>query len=86
MHSIRHGHTLFDFTISDEPYMRDWCKGRETLYDHLSARTQVGALTVAIRGAAMRMKRTIKETPVLWNAFYNARAAVGCVLRRKDKV
>ena len=53
MHSIRHGHTLFDFTISDEPYMRDWCKGRETLYDHLSARTQVGALTVAIRGAAM---------------------------------
>jgi hypothetical protein len=46
----------------------------------------VGALTVAIRGAAMRTKRAIKETPVLWNAFYNAQAAVGRVLRRKDKV
>ena len=73
-------------TRQKEPYKRDWCEGRESLYDRLSARSQVSALTVAIRGAAMRMKRTIKETPVLWNAFYNARPAVGRVLPRKEKV
>jgi hypothetical protein len=54
-------------TRQKEPYKRDWCEGGETLYHHLSAHTQVSALAVATRGAAMRMKRTIKENPE--NAF-----------------
>jgi CelD/BcsL family acetyltransferase involved in cellulose biosynthesis len=81
--AIRRDCTVFDFTIGDEPYKRDWCDGRETLYDHMSSRTPIGALAVASRRAAMHVKRTIKENPALWNAFYKLRAAFGGVLRRK---
>jgi CelD/BcsL family acetyltransferase involved in cellulose biosynthesis len=38
-HAIERGCTVFDFTIGDEPYKPDWCEERQTLYDHLSART-----------------------------------------------
>jgi CelD/BcsL family acetyltransferase involved in cellulose biosynthesis len=80
--AIRRGCSVFDFTIGDEPYKRDWCEGRETLYDHLSARTLAGALVVAARRAAMRVKRTIKETPALWDVFYKSRAFAGRIFRR----
>jgi CelD/BcsL family acetyltransferase involved in cellulose biosynthesis len=76
-YAIRRGCTVFDFTIGDEPYKRDWCEGRETLHDHLSARTPAGALVAMLRAAAMRAKRTIKENPKLWDAFFKARATLG---------
>lgn len=80
--AIRRGCTIFDFTIGDESYKRDWCEGRETLYDHLSARTPAGAFVVAVRRAGTRVKRAIKENPALWNTFYNLRAAAGRGFRR----
>jgi CelD/BcsL family acetyltransferase involved in cellulose biosynthesis len=83
--AIGRGFTVFDFTIGDEPYKREWCDGRETLYDHHSARTPAGALIVTLRRAGLRVKRTIKETPALWNAFYNFRAAGGRYFRRSSE-
>jgi CelD/BcsL family acetyltransferase involved in cellulose biosynthesis len=76
-YAIRRGCTIFDFTIGDEPYKLDWCDGRQELYDHRSARTPAGAVVVAMRAIAMRAKRTIKENPVLRDAFFKAREALG---------
>jgi CelD/BcsL family acetyltransferase involved in cellulose biosynthesis len=41
--AIERGCTIFDFTIGDEPYKRDWCEERQALYD-------VGALAQRKRG------------------------------------
>jgi CelD/BcsL family acetyltransferase involved in cellulose biosynthesis len=76
-HAIERGCTVFDFTIGDEPYKRDWCEERQTLYDHLSARTLKGAVAVFARSLAMRAKRTIKENPALWDAFFKLRSLAG---------
>ena len=81
-HAVRRGCTAFDFTIGDEPYKRDWCEGCDTLYDHVSARTPMGALVAASYRLTMRLKRMIKENPALWNAFYTSRATVGRLLSR----
>jgi CelD/BcsL family acetyltransferase involved in cellulose biosynthesis len=73
---------VFDFTIGDEPYKRDWCDERQTLYDHLSARTLKGAAAVLSRSLATRAKRTIKENPALWDAFFRLRSLVGAAKAR----
>jgi CelD/BcsL family acetyltransferase involved in cellulose biosynthesis len=75
--AIRRGCTIFDFTIGDEPYKLDWCEARQTLHDHLSARTPAGALVVTARRMALSVKRTIKESATLWSAYYKLRAAAG---------
>lgn len=75
--AIKRGCTAFDFTVGDEPYKLDWCEQRQTLYDHFSARTPKGAAIVFLQALAMRIKRTIKENPALWNAFFKLRAAAG---------
>jgi len=75
--AIRRGCSAFDFTIGDEPYKLDWCEARQTLHDHLSARTPAGAVVVAARKAALWAKRSIKESAALWSAFYKLRAAAG---------
>jgi CelD/BcsL family acetyltransferase involved in cellulose biosynthesis len=77
--AIERGCTVFDFTIGDEPYKRDWCDERQTLYDHLSARTLKGSAAVFPRSVAMRVKHTIKENRALWDAFFKLRTFVGSV-------
>jgi len=74
--------TVFDFTIGDEPYKRDWCEERQTLYDHLSARTLKGTAAVLSRSLAMRAKRVIKENPALWDAFFKLRSLAGAAKSR----
>jgi CelD/BcsL family acetyltransferase involved in cellulose biosynthesis len=81
--AIRRGCTIFDFTIGDEPYKLDWCEARQTLHDHLSARTAAGAIIVAARTMALSIKRTIKESAALWSAFYKLRAMAGKLITLK---
>jgi CelD/BcsL family acetyltransferase involved in cellulose biosynthesis len=81
-HAIERGCKVFDFTIGDEPYKRDWCDERQTLYDHLSARTLKGAAAVFARSLAMRTKRTIKQNPALWEAFFKLRTFAGAMKAR----
>ena len=76
-HAIERGCTVFDFTIGDEPYKRDWCDERQTLYDHLSARTARGLAAVAVHSATAKIKRTIKENPALWSTFFKLRSLIG---------
>jgi CelD/BcsL family acetyltransferase involved in cellulose biosynthesis len=78
-HAIRNGFAVFDFTIGDEAYKKDWSDGRLTLHDHLSAATVRGAAAVALIRAFAATKRTIKQNPTLWRAFSRARALRGRV-------
>ncbi len=80
--AIERGCTIFDFTIGDEPYKRDWCEERQTLYDHLSARSLKGSAAVLTHSLAVRGKRAIKENPALWDAFFKLRSLAGAAKSR----
>jgi CelD/BcsL family acetyltransferase involved in cellulose biosynthesis len=75
-HAIEKGLTRFDFTIGDERYKLEWSDTLVTLYDHVSAASLKGWPLVAPSKAFWRVKRFIKQTPVLWAAFTAMRAAV----------
>ena len=80
--AIDRGFHVFDFTIGDERYKRDWCDTELKLYDHIAAATWRGALVATPMLAAQRLKQWIKRTPVLWSAFSTGRALVGSLARK----
>ncbi len=80
-YAIERGDTIFDFTIGDERYKRDWCDTELKLFDHVAAATLRGAIASALLVAAGRAKRAIKQTPLLWNAYYKARSLIGSLRR-----
>ena len=65
---------MFDFTIGDERYKRDWCDGELKLYDHIALVTARGAVVAGPLLVVRSVKRWIKQTPMIWNAFTKARA------------
>lgn len=77
--AIQNGFTIFDFTIGDEAYKQDWCDGRLTLQDHLSAASWRGAIVVTLMTRFRSIKRAIKQSPVLWRQFSRARSRFGAV-------
>jgi CelD/BcsL family acetyltransferase involved in cellulose biosynthesis len=79
--AIDRGFDIFDFTIGDEPYKRDWCDTELKLYDFVAAATWRGALFAVPMLAKQRLKRWIKQTPALWKVFSGARALLGAVKR-----
>ncbi|HEY1474857.1 MAG TPA: GNAT family N-acetyltransferase [Pseudolabrys sp.] len=79
--AIGRGLRIFDFTIGDERYKRDWCDTELKLYDYIAAATWRGMLVAGPLIAAKRVKRWIKQTPLVWNAFGAARAFVGSLAR-----
>jgi len=80
-YAIDHGFKVFDFTIGDERYKRDWCDTELKLYDYIAPVTWRGALVAAPMLAGQRLKRWIKQTPVVWSAFSAARAFSGSLAR-----
>ena len=82
--AIERGLSAFDFTVGDEPYERDWCDSEIVLYDHIAAARWRGAIVVLPLIAALRLKRWIKQTPVLWRIFYAARSWLGALTSRRD--
>ena len=79
--AIARGFRVFDFTIGDERYKRDWCDTEIKLYDYIEAATWRGALVAMPMIARQRLKRWIKQTPALWTAFSAGRAFVGSLTR-----
>lgn len=73
---------VFDFTIGDERYKRDWCEAKP-LYDHVSMSTLRGALVAGPAIAMQRVKRTIKQTPALWAVVVKARSAMATLRGRR---
>jgi CelD/BcsL family acetyltransferase involved in cellulose biosynthesis len=80
-YAIDHGFKVFDFTIGDERYKRDWCDTELKLYDYITPATWRGALVATPMLAGQRLKRWIKQTPVVWSAFSAARAFIGSLAR-----
>jgi CelD/BcsL family acetyltransferase involved in cellulose biosynthesis len=80
-YAIDHGFKVFDFTIGDEHYKRDWCDTELKLYDYIAPATWRGALVATPMLAGQRLKRWIKQTPAVWNAFSAARAFIGSLAR-----
>jgi CelD/BcsL family acetyltransferase involved in cellulose biosynthesis len=76
-YAIEHHCDMFDFTVGDEPYKRDWCDSELTLYNHISIASWRGAIMALPLIASRKLKRTVKRTPWLWNAVTKARALVG---------
>jgi CelD/BcsL family acetyltransferase involved in cellulose biosynthesis len=81
-YAITHGFKVFDFTIGDERYKRDWCDTEVKLYDAISAATWRGSLAATPAVAMQRLKRWIKQTPALWSLFSRAREIIGSMRRR----
>jgi len=76
-HAIENGYRVFDFTIGDEPYKRDWCDGVMPLYDHVAPATWRGGAVYLPLMALRWLKRQIKQTPLLWRIFSTARSVAG---------
>jgi CelD/BcsL family acetyltransferase involved in cellulose biosynthesis len=83
-YAINRGCKAFDFTIGDERYKRDWCDTEIKLFDHIAFATVRGAMVAGPLLAARTVKRWIKQTPAVWNAFTKARELAGS-LRGKAK-
>src|SRR5215213_893609 len=66
-YAIEKGCREFDFTIGDERYKQDWCDTELKLYDYIAAANVWGWPAAAITTVALRAKRVIKQTPLLWN-------------------
>jgi CelD/BcsL family acetyltransferase involved in cellulose biosynthesis len=63
----------FDFTIGDERYKRDWCDDVQPLYDHVAVVSWRGGLAAGPALVARWLRRTIKQTPILWAAAVKLR-------------
>ena len=72
----------FDFTIGDERYKLEWSDTAVTLYDHMAATTARGRPVVFLSLAFRRLKRFIKQNPVLWRGFSLLRAVLGSLRGR----
>jgi CelD/BcsL family acetyltransferase involved in cellulose biosynthesis len=81
-YAIERGCRMFDFTIGDERYKRDWSDTELKLFDYVGIATARGAAVAIPLRAARRVKRWIKQTPALWSAFSKARELLGS-LRHK---
>lgn len=71
--AIEHGCKSFDFTIGDEAYKQNWADSRLELHDHVSGEGLLGRLAVAAIKAKLRVKRFIKNSPLVWSAVSKLR-------------
>ncbi|MGA2817870.1 MAG: GNAT family N-acetyltransferase, partial [Xanthobacteraceae bacterium] len=79
-HAINLGLKRFDFTIGDEPYKLDWSDIDLKLYDYTATVTWRGLPARWSSSVRRRIKRLIKQTPLLWKLASQARAALGALL------
>ncbi len=75
-YAIERGCTLFDFTIGDEPYKREWSDQELKLYDHVAAASARGALVAFVTAAARKAKRRIKQSRLLFAIVTRGRATL----------
>ncbi|MEA2904648.1 MAG: hypothetical protein QOI12_2035 [Alphaproteobacteria bacterium] len=76
-HAIKLGCRRFDFTIGDERYKLEWSDTTFSLFDHVAPATARGWPLAALILARRRVKRAIKQTPVLWSLFSRLRSCFG---------
>jgi CelD/BcsL family acetyltransferase involved in cellulose biosynthesis len=74
-YAIDRGLRRFDFTIGDERYKSEWADTTGCLYDHVTSVSARGWPLATLARTRRQLKRTIKQNPVLWDAFSRMRAA-----------
>jgi len=80
-YATEQGCKLFDFTIGDEPYKREWCDIEFHLCDYVSPASWRG-FPVAIATVAVRhLKRRIKRSPTAWAIIRKVRMLIGSLRR-----
>jgi CelD/BcsL family acetyltransferase involved in cellulose biosynthesis len=82
-YAIRRGLRHFDFTIGDERYKAEWCDRRLNLFDYGAAATLRGWPVSAWSMAQRRLKRFVKQTPVIWQLATRLRCVLAGLLRRR---
>jgi CelD/BcsL family acetyltransferase involved in cellulose biosynthesis len=80
-YAIDRGLRRFDFTIGDEPYKLEWSDSVLKLYDCTTTKNWRGVPARFFSTARRRVKRLIKQTPLLWNLTSQARATVASFSR-----
>ena len=75
-YAIGRGFRIFDFTVGDEPYKREWCD-ETRLYDHIAGVSARGVVVAAGLRTALALKRRIKRNPTLWKMAYRLREMLG---------
>jgi CelD/BcsL family acetyltransferase involved in cellulose biosynthesis len=76
-YAIEHGCKLFDFTIGDEPYKREWCDVEIGLCDYIAPASFRGWILVISTIAARAIKRRIKRSPAAWAVIRKVRMLMG---------
>ena len=80
-YATEHGCKLFDFTIGDEPYKREWCDIEIGLCDYVAPASFRGWLaavpSAAVRGIKRGIKRRIKRSPTAWAVVRKLRMLTG---------
>ena len=79
-HAIGLGLKRFDFTIGDEAYKLDWSDTDLKLYDYTETATWRGMPPRWSSTVRRRIKRFIKQTPLVWRLVSHARSAIGSLL------
>jgi CelD/BcsL family acetyltransferase involved in cellulose biosynthesis len=75
------GLKIFDFTIGDEPYKRDWYDAEMRLYDHVSAASLRGWMSVMPARAMRLIKRRVRQNPAVWSVVRRARMMASSLRR-----
>lgn len=79
-YAIGRGFRVFDFTVGDEPYKREWC-GESLLYDYIAGAGVRGTTVAAVLRTARSLKRIIKRNPRLWKMAFRTRELIGRLRR-----
>lgn len=78
------GFTIYDFSIGDEPYKRQWCDMEIRYLETIIPLTAAGkAYAIAYRQQA-RLKARLKQSPTLWPMLKNIRRIVAGRSAKKD--
>jgi len=75
-HAIGLGCHTFDFTIGDERYKTEWSDRTINLYDHVAPASARGWPLAMLILTSRRLKRAIKQNPLLWSVVSRLRSAM----------
>jgi CelD/BcsL family acetyltransferase involved in cellulose biosynthesis len=76
-YATEQGCKLFDFTIGDEPYKREWCDLEITLCDYVAPASLRGWLAALPAITVRAVKRRIKRNPAAWALVRKLRMRTG---------
>lgn len=76
-YAIEHNCAVFDFTVGDEQFKRDWADTHLALYDHVRAVSFVGHIAAFRLVTWRRLKRHIKQSPRFWSFAVTVRRLLG---------